>query len=357
MGVPFFFILGRPRSGTTLLKTLFDAHPNVKIPPELPIFLPLYQKFKHVKKWDKTQILSFVDHVFQPNVFNNRRLENLKIDRETFTADLLELENNCTIQDLLIKLNEHSFSVFPKQEIKLVGDKNPVYSIYMKRLINIFPKAWFICIIRDYRDNYVSMKNLLDVKLEAPVLTLQIARWVYVTKLFLACQNRFPERFFVIRYEDLVMKPEESFRELCAFLSIPYAPEVFDFHKKKDELLKTFPNPMIGKIHKSLMDPVNTGRMDLWKSQMTDLEVKIADQIAGKTADKMGYCRKTTKFDMSIYIKSLPMSAYGKLLFILMRWGSMLPYKTSRYIALSLPRLVKIYSRFSEKSQARSQEK
>ena len=78
MGVPFFFILGRPRSGTTLLKTLFDAHPNVKIPPELPIFLPLYQKFKHVKTWDREHILSFVDHVFQPNVFNNRNLPRLR---------------------------------------------------------------------------------------------------------------------------------------------------------------------------------------------------------------------------------------------------------------------------------------
>lgn len=339
MRVPFFFILGRPRSGTTLLKTLFDAHPNVKIPPELPIFLPLYQKFKHVKTWDKGQILSFVDHVFQPNVFDSERFENLKIDRKLFTEDLLKLEYNCTIQDLLIKLNEHSFSVFPKQEIRLVGDKNPVYSVYMKRLIRIFPKAWFICIIRDYRDNYVSLKNLQGIKLEAPVLTLQIARWVYVTKLFLACQNRFPDRFFIIRYEDLVTKPQESFRELCAFLSIPYVPEVFDYYKKKDELMRTFPNPSIEKIHKSLMDPVNTGRMDLWKTQLTDLEVKIADQIAGKTAEVMGYSRKTTKFSWKVYFKSLPMAVYGKVLFRLMQWGAFLPYRGSHWIALIIPKL------------------
>ncbi len=357
MGVPFFFILGRPRSGTTLLKTLFDAHPNVKIPPELPIFLPLYQKFKHVKTWNRENILSFVDHVFQPNVFNNRRLENLKIDRALFTADLLNLENNCTIQDLLIKLNEHSFSVFPKQGIKLVGDKNPVYSIYMKRLIKIFPKAWFVCIIRDYRDNYVSLKNLQEVRLEAPVLTLQIARWVYVTKLFLACQDKFPDRFYVIKYEDLVTKPEESFRDLCAFLSIPYAPEVFDFYKKKDDLLKTFPNPMIERIHKSLMDPVNTGRMDLWKRQLTDLEVQIADQIAGRTADMMGYSRKTKNFSLAVYMKSLPMAIYGKLLFLLMQWGSMLPYRSSRWLALNLPKLARFYGRFSEKSNVIAQEK
>ncbi len=357
MGVPFFFILGRPRSGTTLLKTLFDAHPNVKIPPELPIFLPLYQKFKHVKTWDREHILSFVDHVFQPNVFNNRKLENLKIDRELFTADLLKMERNCTIQDLLVKLNEHSFSVFPKQDIRLVGDKNPVYSVYMKRLIRIFPKAWFICIIRDYRDNYISMKNLQEVKLEAPVLTLQIARWVYVTKLFLACQNRFPDRFYIIRYEDLVTKPQESFRELCAFLSIPYVPEVFDYYKKKDELIKTFPNPMIVKIHKSLMDPVNTGRMDLWKTQMTGLEVKIADQIAGKTADLMGYSRETTSFSWGVYVKSLPMAVYGKILFRLMHWASFLPYRSSRWLSLNLPKLVRVYSRFSEKSVVAAQEK
>ncbi len=357
MSVPFFFILGRPRSGTTLLKTLFDAHPNVKIPPELPIFLPLYQKFKHIKKWDKGNITSFVDHVFQPNVFNNRKIENMKIDREVFLADLLKMEGQCTVQDLLVKLNEHAWSIFPKKEILLVGDKNPVYSVYMNRLIRIFPNAWFICIIRDYRDNYVSLKNLEEVRMEAPVLTLQIARWVYVTKLFLACQKKFPDRFYIIRYEDLVTKPEESFREICTFLNIPYVPEVFEYHKKKDELLKIFPDPVIGKIHKSLMDPVNTGRMDLWKTQLTDLEVKIADQVAGKTADTMGYFRNTKTFNPVIYIKSLPMAIYGRILFRLMQWASMLPYRSSRWLSLNLTKLAKIHGRFSEKKPARAHEK
>jgi hypothetical protein len=356
MSQPFFFILGRPRSGTTLLKTLFDAHPNVKIPPELPIFLPLYQRFKHVRRWDSAQILSFIDHVFEPNVFNNRKIENLRIDRDLFTADLLKMAGDCTIQDLLIKLNEHSLSIFPKQDIRLVGDKNPVYSVYMKRLIRIFPKAWFICIIRDYRDNFISLRNVKEVKMEAPVLTLQVARWVYVTKLFLACENRFPDRFYIIRYEDLVTRPEESFRNICAFLSIPYSPEVFDYHRKKDELVEMFPNPALAKIHKSLMDPVNTGRMELWKTQLTPLEVKIADQIAGKTADILGYSRKSTDFSLRIWLKALPMAVYGRVLFRLMQWGSLLPYKSSRWIALNLPKLVRIYSRFSEKNAAMSQE-
>ncbi|MCX6283966.1 MAG: sulfotransferase [Bacteroidetes bacterium] len=62
--IPLFFILGRPRSGTTLLTSLLNAHPNVRIAPEFPILFFLYQRFKKVKVWDETTIRSFVDHVF-----------------------------------------------------------------------------------------------------------------------------------------------------------------------------------------------------------------------------------------------------------------------------------------------------
>ena len=48
--IPFLFIVGRPRSGTTLLRTLFDAHSNVVIPPECQFVVNLYGKYgkKHI---------------------------------------------------------------------------------------------------------------------------------------------------------------------------------------------------------------------------------------------------------------------------------------------------------------------
>ena len=80
--IPLFFILGRPRSGTTLLTTLFNAHPNVRIAPELPTMLFLYQRFKKVKTWDETTIRSFVEYALDSVKFHTRRVENLKIDKE-----------------------------------------------------------------------------------------------------------------------------------------------------------------------------------------------------------------------------------------------------------------------------------
>ncbi|HBZ67688.1 MAG TPA: hypothetical protein DEO70_12700 [Bacteroidales bacterium] len=357
MAKPFFFIMGRPRSGTTLLKTLFDAHPNVKIPSELPIFLPLYQKFKGVKNWDEKNITLFIDHIFKPDVFNNRRIENLKIDRERFTEELLNPGQISSIQDLLIKFNEHAYSPFDKKEILLVGDKNPVYSIYTKRFIKIFPEARFICIVRDYRDNFVSLRNLQEMKLEAPLLTLQIARWVHITRLFHRCAARYPERFCIVRYEDLVQQPEKTFESLCGFLNIPYSPGVFNFHMKKDEILNTFQNPAIEIIHKSLMSPVNTGRMNLWKEQMTAAEIQVADQIAGSTADLMHYERAGKSWYFSIFMRSIPMWLYCKLLFTMMTVGSRLPYRMSRSIALNLPGLVRFYSKLRGKGKTGNQPK
>ncbi len=343
MSKPLFFILGRPRSGTTLLKTLFDAHPNVKMAPELPILLPLYQKYRKVTDWSEETILSFIDDLFRPAVFNNRRIENFRIDRVAFTDDLLRLAHKGTIYDFLMKMHEHAYSVFPKEEILMVGEQNSGDSIFTRMLERVFPKARFICIVRDYRDNYVSLRNLDGVHLEAPVLSLQISRWRYITGIFLKMQRRYPDRFFLVRYEDLVLEPEETFQELCSFLGIPYTDRVFQFHEKKEEILSTFSNPAIEKIHKSLLDPINTGRMELWTKELTYREIRTADQLAGRRAGELRYRKVYRGFNPLIYLRTRPMTLYTVLLFRLMILGTYLPYRSNRRAALNITKLARIY--------------
>ncbi len=346
--VPIFFIMGRPRSGTTLLSTLFDAHPNVKIPPEFPIMLPLYQKFRKVKDWDEKAILSFVAFIFQHNVFIHRTLENLKIDRAEFTADLMKLAHKGTVQDFLKKVNEQGFSLFPKEEILRIGDKNPVYSIYTERFLKIFPEAKFICIIRDYRDNFVSIRKLSDLKLEAPILTLQVYRWRYVAKLFLKCRKKYPDRFRIIRYEDLVTNKSEVLADLCQFVGIPFNPDVFDFYKKREETFKTYNNPLVERFHGNLMNPVNTGRMDLWKRELTPEEIRMADFVAGKYAGMFHYNQSGKNLNPLLWLKSRPMAIYGFLIFKLFVWGSYLPSKISLWLSVKMLVLVRAWHYFSK---------
>ena len=43
--IPIFFIVGRPRSGTTLLRALFETNPNVCFPPECQFIINIYPEY------------------------------------------------------------------------------------------------------------------------------------------------------------------------------------------------------------------------------------------------------------------------------------------------------------------------
>ena len=67
--IPFFFIIGRPRSGTTLLQTLLDAHPNVIIPPESAVIKECYERFGKVIVWDDKRIQELIHFLYEINKF------------------------------------------------------------------------------------------------------------------------------------------------------------------------------------------------------------------------------------------------------------------------------------------------
>lgn len=349
--IPIFFILGRPRSGTTLLTTLFNAHPHVRIAPEFPVMLFLYQRFKNVKVWDEATIRSFVDAALNDFRFNTRRVDNLKIDKEFIVGELLRYKDTGSIQTFLKSINYYAFSVYKKEQTHWIGDKNPIYSISSNRLRNIFPDAKFICIIRDYRDNFISIRKLADkdVAVEAPNLPLQVGRWRYFTRLFLTNARRYPDRYHVIRYEDLVTRQEEIFKDLCLFLGLDYDPSVFDFHTKKSEVETIFANTVWEKFHENLLTPINTGRMNTWQDKLTEPEVRMADLIAGEYADKLGYERRYKGFNLLLFLKAAPMLVYNQLLAMLMIFGTYLPYAVSRWWFFQSLLLLKIYMRLKGK--------
>ena len=353
--IPIFFIMGRPRSGTTLLTTLFNAHPNVRIAPEYPVMLFLYQQFKKVKDWDEATIRSFVDHAFyfsKQSKINQKRVENMRIDKEFITNELLKYKKeDVSIQLLLKSINYYAYSIYNKEKTVVIGDKNPVYSIFAHRFRKIFPDAKFICIIRDYRDNFISIRSLADkeVAVEAPSVPLQIGRWRYFVRMFLDCKRRFPEKYYILRYEDLVTDQEKTFRSLCDFIGIEYDNSVFDYYKKKDETLKTYGNPIWEKFHGNLLQPVNTGRMNTWQDKLTDKEVRMADQIAGKYADLLSYPRQNKRFNLGIFLRSMPMLSYNIVLLSLMILGSYLPFKVSQWWFKKSLLLLKTYLKIKGK--------
>ncbi len=334
--IPFFFIIGRPRSGTTLLRVLLDAHPNVVIPPECQIILRLHKKYSKITRFDQKRLQAFYDDLVALRYF-----DMWTINTETLKEKLLAMEGETTFDDLvrLVYLSYKSF--FKTGEIQLIGDKNPGYSLYVRRLFRMYPGSKFIHIIRDYRDNYLS---LIHARFEIPNVPLVVYRWKFAIRQIDKLKKKHPGSFHTVRYEDFVMEPEHHMRQVCDFLGITYDPSVFDYLDMKDEISETYSDTVeLVRIHKNLLKPITTGRTGLWKKEMNDRDIRVADLVVRKCADHYGYERKYKRFNTGLYLWIMPVLLYGSLMYRMILLGQSLPPSLSTLLARFLGLFKKFY--------------
>lgn len=334
--IPFFFVVGRPRSGTTLLRTLFDAHPNVNFPPECQFIVNLYPKYGKKTSWTEEDIIAFYNDLISQWLF-----DTWNIDNEDLRRSLLAYTGENTFGTICKVVYKQYNSLFEKKELLFIGDKNPGYAIYSKLLLKIFPEAKFIHIIRDYRDNFVSIKN---VDFELPVPSVVVQKWKYFFKKFNKDSTLKPESYNVIKYEDLVKDPEIELQKLCKFIGIEFNAQVFNFYEKKDEILKTYPPGYIHTYHSSLMQKVNTSKIGVWKKQLSPWQIKLMDITVGKVAEHAGYERMYKRFNLLAYLIAFPGRLYAGLLYLATIIVDQFPYKLRTTILIKGPLfLAKIY--------------
>jgi hypothetical protein len=317
--IPFFFIIGRPRTGTTLLQSLFDAHPDVVMPWECQFVLNLYPKYGKLKQWDHGTLEQFHADLLQQWQFSA-----WNIDHEKLKSDILACEGENTYRAVCQVVYMNFISFFPKQNIKLIGDKNHGYTIYTQRIKKIFPDAKFIYILRDYRDNYESVSR---VDFELHIVSLVVYKWKYFYRKALDASRKDPSSFYFFRYEDLVKDPVPELQKLCEFLGIPYVPGVFEFYKMKDKAEEKYPVEVLQKHHQSLFNPINTSRIGRWEKSMSPRQVRIADLVAGKYAGLAGYERKFKGWSPWIAFQTAPGVCWARFIYFMTKIIDKFPYR------------------------------
>lgn len=336
--LPIFFILGRHRSGTTLLRTLLDAHPNINIPLETPFIFILYPKYKNIKYWDKNQLM-----LLYKDLSTYINFDYLQINKENFLSQLLAAEGENSFQNIVKLIYSNYTSVYKKTEITLLGDKNPLYAIYPDKIFEIFPKAKFIFLTRDYRDQIISIKKI-DFEAHNPALLAY--KWRLAVKRTLKLSKKHPEQFFYIRYEDLVGNPEMYFTKICDFLCIAYSPEVLNFYKQKEKVIELYSEADIEKYHSSLYKPIKTDKTGIWETQLTKNQIKIADAVVGKYAGYMGYKRRYVKTDIITFMSIVPFVIFGYLSYKMSLITYVLPFPIKKHIVKVAPILPKLRKLF-----------
>jgi hypothetical protein len=349
--IPMYFIVGRPRSGTTLLRTLFDAHPNTIVPTECQFIVNLYSKYGKITNWT-TQLLDSFYH----DLNKQWRFDVWPIDRKDLYKSLMACEGENSYATV-VKVVYHEYkSIYGLNYLLAIGDKNPGYTIYTEKLLRIFPDAKFIHIIRDYRDNFVSIRN---VDFELPIISLTVSKWKHFVKRFRKAGERNPGTHLELRYNDLVEHPEATFKYLCEFIGLPYSDAPFNFYLKSSEALKAFPKNLIHKYHASLLNKVNTSRIGLWKKELTEKEIRVADVVAGDYAESTGYPKAYPRPGFAAHLKSIPGVGIARLIYFLTWIIDGLPYKVRTGILMKAPFVIgRMYLRiFKKEKLAKLEEK
>jgi hypothetical protein len=223
------FVVGSPRSGTSILTWCLGQHPNI-FPVdesagigELAVALAVCYQTKMGLGADS--LWSFLS--VQKEEFFAAFGQTIN---ELIQRHKVDLERKWWEQTFAPNLPPHNLVATTTTNVTKTRwvDGTPLYSFHICSLRKLFPDALFIHIIRDVASVVRSMLNFHRLAGVSLVADEQEAydRWFYsVSACLLAEQAYGPKVIFRLRYADLVAQPEASLRALLSFLGEPYTPE------------------------------------------------------------------------------------------------------------------------------------
>lgn len=282
MSNPYVFIVGCPRSGTTLLQRMVNAHPDLAITPESHWIPRLYAKPWAVRPDGP------VKRKLIRRLTAHPKFARLKISAEEI-ATLTKIGKRISYEDLVSRI----FDLYGERQGKpLVGDKTPDYVRNIETLHRLWPCARFVHMIRDGRDVALSMMDWAKSRPKPGDFTTWQEDRVSTAALWWELNVRFgrkagkslgPKLYYELRYESLVSRPGEECAALCEFLGVPYADEMLRFYEAP-----TGSDP--GLETKRARLPVTPGLRD-WSSQLPPQDAERFEAAAGALLEELGYAR------------------------------------------------------------------
>lgn len=292
------FIRGLSRSGGTLTVTLLDAHPDVAMSYELyeslldPDDDPTLEAPK-VLEWVSKQKRKLRRTEVDALPHKGLKTFLLRIKRGGLTMgdfeDLLrghiaQGRTFSTVRDRLLLIGDCCALKMHREGKKHWGLKcNNRFDDYNQA----FSQAYFVNVIRDGRDVLASQLNTgkFDPNPE------ELGRSWAKTHLRFRQWMRTPgARGYELFYERLAFEPEEETRKLCAFLGLPFEPQMLAFH---DQDLTIFKAGHLS-IHR-ISAPIDTKMIGRWRRDLSPAQAEAFCRGAHDAMVEFGYLEGATQ--------------------------------------------------------------
>ena len=271
------FITGVQRSGTTLLRTILCAHPDIWVAYECAAYKLAIKGFENGIA--RTQIPAFMDQLYQV-----RRFSHWNIDRSEAEAAFLETKQDTVsfrwAMDTLAQLNIAG----SKPTASRFGYKNPHGIYHLPYIWSLYPDALVINIMRDPRGILASEKSRrLKGAGYQPASTIQTVakRFQRMAQAHDAAKD--DPRYLSLRYADLLRDFEGTIEQVLEFAQVPFRHEVQTYDQNaKDNALTPASEMHLHALTLNRPDPqrIYAFRDTLTSLEQTALEARCAPLMA-----------------------------------------------------------------------------
>jgi hypothetical protein len=267
-------IFGAPRSGTSLLSRLLNAHSRIAIPFESHLF---------------NQWLGRLPHYGDLSRRDNQR--QLISDIVTFgvVRDWRPIPDP---EDVLARTDGPGFAAVSRAFMDWAaetqgkprwGEKTPHHTLLHREVLDAWNDPLVVVIERDPRDVALSWKQARFGGNH--VLPFARAWDRYVAACEEVRRKLGPDRVFDVRYEALVSSPRKTLTDLMIFLDEEFEERQLSFHQS-GEVWKTD-----NRNQERLQTPISNRSVGLWKSSLSPREVRLIESVAGKAMERRRYPR------------------------------------------------------------------
>lgn len=208
------FVVGYPRSGTTLLQSLLSTQQNIISLPEVHFFFIIRQKLKvindRIQKECIDDVLKVIRERINFSIEAQNHIEKLSNEGKLSPKMLYEI---IIVDNLIDKEDFHSIKTDRWLE------KTPDNGLFLEIIFRFYPNAKVINIIRNPEKAILSRRKYFDGESSWPV-EIHIEKWKNSIKEADSFSVKYPKKIMSIRLEDLVDNQIEIMGKVCDFIDI-----------------------------------------------------------------------------------------------------------------------------------------
>lgn len=264
-----FIIFASPRSGTTLLARTLNICDQVVIPDETDFIIPTAFLVDRIKDQavGRAMIKQLIWSADQTRRSLGEYLSQADINSAVDEADY----SACAIiQGIYQRLAARAGK-------RVAGDKSPNDLLFLRILVKMGlmeSDIKVIHLVRDVRDVVLSLQK---VDWDTGGIEHWFPRhWGHSNLYLHELLGQRPDRYRMIRYEDLVADPQRHVRDLAGFLDVPFQEKMLD-HTQRGERYAAAHD------HKNISEPFLAARAGAWRERMSD-ELRVACEGPAKEA-------------------------------------------------------------------------